>query len=229
MEPIIYLKNKQSITTGTFNTTLDYGNEYAKVYFRIKANYYHYPFTDYPGRDQDKDRFYSEVKEIFDKLGWKWNRNDKRSGIAPEVFFEKETLYLHPLQFAGVIRKNNIKKLAENLINHKTFKLEYVDVYETYRDISSEEYVKYLETCKNSIRIRLLAAATPFGMNKYVLKEKVISTVVSDVYIPRIESTDIDELSCLEGPTFHFVNSIFEELEAEGRIKCYKNMCRATI
>ena len=91
-----------------FNTKKDYGNECVKVYFRIETNFYNFD-NGVVNEDIEKE-YEKEVKYIFVNLGFEY-KESKYSSSCPEVSRKDgQNLYLHPMEFSGIVLKKWYKK-----------------------------------------------------------------------------------------------------------------------
>ena len=136
----------------------DYGSEYVRVYFRIDAHYYQYPFKAYEGLEADKEAYRFDCRQLFESLGWDYVEGKYQSSCASAKQGLK-SLYLHPQGFSGIVLKNDVKPIAEAIAKYaKTYSLRWVDVYETYYSMSEEAYETYLNGKKDHIRRKVFEA-----------------------------------------------------------------------
>lgn len=133
--------------SNNWNPDNKYGeNEYIRVYFRIDT--YKFDYHGFFETDKDRFNFYEDVERVFKSIGWSFKSQVVANG--------NENLYIHPQEFSGLVRKNNVKVIAEILENNKTFTCNWVDLYEDYFDLSDSDYVKYLDARKDSIVSNIL-------------------------------------------------------------------------
>lgn len=170
MNQIKYVDNSEGYFYGEnqkkWNPERDYGKEYINVYFRIEAKHYQYPFEGYDGYEEDQAAFQQEVRQMFQTLGWSIIPA-KRERACDEAKNESSTLYLHPQHFSGVILKNDVKKIAEALAQAQTFKLCWVDLYQTYYEMTDEEYNHYLTTKQEEVKEAVFKACKTTRRNKF--------------------------------------------------------------
>ncbi len=217
MEKIKYHQNgigneygEDRTLTNNWNPDIDYGNEYANIYFRIDADYYEYPFTGYT--PEQKQEFINEVSKIFKELGWKTDK-EANNGCCTEISQGKQHLYLHPQNFSGEVLKNNVKEIAEALKDNSTFKLRWVDLYETVYDISDQEYEEYLNTKNDEIRTILFEKCQTKRTNKFYYVFDVARDLASQFRLVRIGLND--GMNFGSGQTIEYICKIIEQMESE--------------
>lgn len=188
-----------------FNVDFDYGNEYASVYFRIDAPHYQFS-TGFNSEPSEREIFHTELRTLFGS--WEWKEAEFRSS-CPTVHRNKESLYLHPQSFSGVILKNSIKEIYERINNADTFKLYAVDVYETYYDICDEVHLNALAQKKIQIRNDLLKAFVTKRKNLFYPINNLHS-VVKNYLVNRVLSEDGKNGGY--GITHSYIAGVFSEL-----------------
>lgn len=176
-----------NMLANNWNPCQDYGNEYVRVYFRINAPFYQYPFNNIS--KEARAAFYSEVLSVFSALQWNIPSHICTDS-CPEVKQGVENLYLHPQQFSGIVLKNNIRCIADALSNCKTFKLAWVDLYETVYDITPEQYYTYLMGKLPEIHRHLFETFKTLRTNKYKQGYAVAQTVAKKVGLSCIKDLD---------------------------------------
>ena len=107
--------------TDNWNPSADYGNEYVKVYFRINVPAYHFQngFTT----ETDREAFYTEANSILESFGILEDCGYKVEHMENKCAY----LYIHPQDISGVIKKNDIKKVAEAISEMETAAIRWVD------------------------------------------------------------------------------------------------------
>jgi hypothetical protein len=193
--------------TNNWNPSLDYGNEYVNIHFRIEANYYRYPYNNYTQEQQQE--FSNDAAEVFEALGWNADREGK-GGYCTEISQGKQHLYLHPQDFSGEVLKNNVKQIAEALENNKTFKLEWVDLYETVYDITDQEYEEYLTTKDNEIRTAIFDKCQTARTNKFYYIFDAARSLSPDYRLTRIGLNDGRNYG--SGQTIEHITKIIEQM-----------------
>lgn len=163
--------------TNNWNPDLDYGKEYAKVYFNIESEGYSYPsfcFTE-----EQRKKFTDDINRIFSSIGWKCEEPERKfSGVCATWKKGKSHLYMHPQQFNGEVLKNDIKEVAEALQSGNVFSLRWVDIHETVYDISDEEYHEYLHKKEENIRTDLYSNFGTTRRNKYYYTYEVVQCLL---------------------------------------------------
>lgn len=125
---------------------------YRKIYFRIRSKYEH----DRGFRDpRDEAAFRKELSELFGSAGWQYRRS-KSSSISDTVVKGEQDLYLHPMNFSGVIREEEAPAIRALLEKARTFQCYGVDYYEPYLEMSDEEYLAHLESERKEIITSIL-------------------------------------------------------------------------
>lgn len=201
-----------------WNSDTDYKNEYANVHFRIEAEYYQYPYTDYT--QEQKNDFYNEVGSIFESLGWDIEKENK-GGYCMEIKKGKQHLYLHPQDFSGEVLKNEIKKIAEALNKNNTFNLRWVDIYETVYDISDEEYENYLNGKYEEIRKLLFENCQTKRTSKYYQVFDMCRVIANKIRLVRIGLNDSRNYGI--GQTIEFIKGVVDDMVVEGLLISAKN------
>ena len=165
--------------TDNWDPSLDYGNEYVKVYFRLKTpSYSSLSFETKEARMA----WYNEASAVLKPLGI---RED--CGYAVEHVQEKEAyLYPHPQNISGAVRKNDVQKIAEAISAMKLSTLLWVDLYETVYVMSDSEYTAYLGTRKAEIHQKLFMESQTKRVNTYVNAFDAASYIASCIMLHRL-------------------------------------------
>jgi hypothetical protein len=125
---------------------------------------------------------------------------------------------LHPQDFSGEVLKNNIKQIAEALENNVTFKLRWVDLYETVYDITDEEYEEYLKTKDEEIKITLSEKCKTARTNKFYYTFDVARSLAGDYRLTRIGLNDGKNYG--SGQTVEHIIKIIEQMIEEKYLVC---------
>lgn len=190
----------------------DYGNEYAKVHFRIRANGYDYP--EYHFSKEDGDAFDKEVAEVFTALGW--SCEESYNGRCSTWFNGKSHLYLHPQEFSGEVLKNEIKTVAEAVAKGITFKLTGVDVYKTVYDITDEEYEEILSCKDKEISEALLIKCKTTRTYNYYDAWNIATILAGRFRVARIGNSDGENGGI--GQTAKHILTIIEKMAQNGQL-----------
>ncbi len=177
---------------------------YVRAYFRVESGYVW-------GQGMPKEKswaFYFEIIRILDSIGFKsWKKSG--SGSCFEGFRGScESLYCHPQDLVGWVRKDKIDEIAEALRHGSTFSLYHVDTYDEAHNYSSEELKTVLAERKQAIEEQLLERFKTPMRNLYKLPDLDIKTGIA--YFAHN-----GELRRIVGL---FVQGTFEELVAGGKI-----------
>lgn len=165
--------------TDNWDSSLDYGNEYAKVYFRMDTpSYSSFSFETQEARAA----WHDEASAVLKSLGIQ-----EDCGYNVEHGQEKEAyLYPHPLNISGAVRKNDVQKIAEAISAMKLSTLLWVDLYETVYVMSDSEYTAYLDTRKAEIHQKLFAESQTKRVNTYVNAFDAASYIASCIMLHRL-------------------------------------------
>lgn len=120
---------------------------YREVYFRIDSAYHGY--DGWPA-DDDKTAFVEEVRKLFQSGGWTVHANE-RDCVCDTVTKGQQELYLHPMNFSGVILENEIPAIEALLAKATTFRCRATDRMVIYYEMTDEEYLKHLESRRDEI------------------------------------------------------------------------------
>lgn len=140
---------------------------YFKTYFRIRSEYDGYNgWSDMAASEVFKE----EVNGIFSSIGWSIKKA-RSSGICDTAFCGKESLYLHPMHFSGVILKSSIPVIEDALAHAKSFKYYSTDVYEQCFDMTDEEYLMKLKEQQNEMIEDFLRSYRTKRRNLYITSD----------------------------------------------------------
>lgn len=173
--------------TNNWNPDLNYGNEYAKVYFRMETKGYSYPSFSFTA--ENKEAFESEIVKVFTSLGWTCKEN-AFNGVCSTWCKGNSHLYLHPQNFSGEVLKNEIKSVAEALKSNNTFYLRWVDLYDTVYDITDNEYEEILSSKDNEMKQTILERSKTKRTNQFYNVDNVVRVVSDDFRLARIGNDD---------------------------------------
>ena len=139
--------------------------EYQSTYFRIRSQYQ----FDSGWPDEGAERaFREESRALFQSAGWELHpaRADSRS--SDTVTKGQQELYLHPMNFSGVIQTDEIPRLQVLLEGAHTFQCQGVDCYERYWDLTDAAYLERLEAQREEIIEAILERYQTKRKNLYV-------------------------------------------------------------
>ena len=172
--------------TDNWNPAKDYKNEYVKVYFRINTPSYDTSFSFRFNPPEARERFYNEASTLLKSFGIM-----EDGGYTVEHSNNKYAyLYVHPQNISGVIKKNDVQKIAEAIDKMETCSIRWVDLYETVYVISDEEYSHYLDRKRGEIRRELFNRAATTRTNKFYSAYDVARSIAGTVRIHRLGLND---------------------------------------
>ena len=183
--------------------------EYREVYFRIRSSY---QYDSYWPDEKDAQSFQAETRALFQKAGWELHPSRERSGVCDTVTKGQQNLYLHPMNFSGVIRTDEIPRLQALLAGAQTFQCEGVDCYERYWELTDEEYMAQLEARRVEIIEAILERYQTKRKNLYVTGPAEQS-IVKQFSVHRL--CDKDGKNDLAN---RYVGELVEQLIQEGQL-----------
>lgn len=201
-----------------WNPDKDYGNEYVKVYFRMDTKGYDY--SNFSFTAEDRAAFDEDIVRVFSILGWVYEK-PKTNGGCQTCHKGKSHLYLHPQNFSGEVMKNEVKTIAEALKNNNSFKLRYVDLYETVYDITDEEYEDILSAKDEEIRKAALEQCSTKRKTQFYYLDSVVRNLSNKFRLSRIGIDDGE--NCGIGQTGKHITNIIYKLIKEGYIISAQN------
>ena len=201
--------------TDNWNPSADYGDEYVRVHVRI----------DVPGFDcasgffnaeADKDTFCREASDVIRSLGIV-----EDCGYSVEHSNKKQAyLYAHPQNISGVVRKNDVKKIAEAFDNMENVSVRWVDLYKTVYVMTDAEYNEYLTTRKADIRKMLFEKSKTPRTDRYYYICDVMHDVAGKIRLERLGYNDGKNYgSGYSGETVKYIYECALEMVAEGFLK----------
>ena len=186
--------------------------EYKKVYFRIRSRY---QFNSGWICERDAARFREESRQLFQNAGWQLHPG--RSSISDTVTKGLQELYLHPMNFSGVIQLDEIFGIQEFLKKADSFHCYSVDCYERYWELTDEEYRTQLERQREEIIRTILERCRTKRKNLYITGSFVMNVA---------QKFSVHRLCDKEGRknlANRFVEELVEQLIREGRLVTAKN------
>ena len=109
---------------------------YQKVYFYIDSTYEW--GKGFPNRTA-RIAFHEEAKRIFRCAGWEIIPGNS-SAESDTAVKGKQSLYLHPMEFTGVILAEEIAAVRNALRSARNFRLRNIGQFEMYQDMSDKDY-----------------------------------------------------------------------------------------
>ena len=202
--------------TDNWNPSTDYGNEYTKVYIRINVSSYDCA-AGFFNSEAEREKFYTEASKIIKSFGIL-----EDCGYSVEHSKEKHAyLYVHPQNISGVIRKNDVKKVAEAFDNMENVSVRWVDLYATVYVMTDAEYKIYLDTRKTEIRKMLFEHLATTRTNKYISQYDISHYLADKIRLHRLGLDDGKHGGA--GQTIDYINNCIAEMVAEGFLKRFNN------
>jgi hypothetical protein len=183
----------------------DYGNEYVRVYFRINTPTY----SSNCGFEtiEDRDAWCKEATKLIKNLGIM-----EDCGYTVEHSKDNQAyLYAHPQDISGVVKKNDVKRIAEAIESFPLSALRWIDLYETIYVISDSDYNDYLIGKQEQIRKLLFAYSATPRTNKFACLNSVAVAVAKRVKLHRLGICE-----GYSGQTVDFVKAEADKMVKEG-------------
>ena len=201
--------------TNNWNPDADYGNEHVDVHFHIDTPTFD-GFSGFFKSNEDRDNWDNEADNLIKSLGILQD-----SGFTVENSKEKQAyLYAHPQDISGVIRKNDVKRVAEAIDNMELSSIRWVDLYETVYVISDEEYEEYLNGKRDEIRKELFAKAATARTTKYYNAFDVARSLAGKFRLSRLGLNDGKNYG--GGQTIDYILNVANEMIEEGYLKFFE-------
>lgn len=201
--------------TDNWNPNADYGNEYVNVYFRIDTPLYDDCIYDFKS-DEDSEKWHAETSELIKSFG-------VMDGSIYDITRSKEKcayLYAHPQNISGVIRKNDVKRIAEAISNMELSSICWVDLYETVYVISDNEYEEYLNGKRDEIRKELFVKSATTRITKYYNAFDIARSLADKFRLNRLGINDGKNYG--GGQTIDYILNVADELIKEGYLKFFE-------
>ena len=183
--------------------------EYREVYFRIRSSYRY--DSGWPDKGVEH-AFRDETRTLFQSAGWELHPAREDSSSSDIVTKGQQDLYLHPMNFSGVIQTDEIPRLKELLEGAQTFQCQGVDCYERYWELTDAEYLKQLEARRDEIIEAILERYQTKRKNLYVTGPAELS-IAKQFSVHRL--CDKDGKNNLAN---RYVGELVERLIREGRL-----------
>ena len=201
--------------TDNWNPNADYGNEYVSVYFRIDTPLYDDCICDFKS-DEDSEKWHAETSELIKSFGI-------MDGSRYDIERSKEKcayLYAHPQNISGVIRKNDVKRIAEAISKMELSSIWSVDLYETVYVISDNEYEEYLNGRRDEIRKELFVESATPRITKYYNAFDVARSLADKFRLNRLGINDGKNYG--SGQTIKYILNVADEMIEEGLLKSFE-------
>ena len=201
--------------TDNWNPNADYGNEYVSVYFRIDTPLYDDCICDFKS-DEDSEKWHAETSELIKSFGiMDGSRYDIERSKEKQAY-----LYAHPQNISGVIRKNDVKRIAEAISKMELSSIWSVDLYETVYVISDNEYEEYLNGRRDEIRKELFVESATPRITKYYNAFDVARSLADKFRLNRLGINDGKNYG--SGQTIKYILNVADEMIEEGLLKSFE-------
>ncbi len=184
--------------------------KYRKVYFRIDSKYVY--GNGWAGNDEAANAFRDETRKLFQEGGWTIQPGRESSGVCDTAIKGQQDLYLHPMNFSGVVSEDEILKVEALLAQATTFRRNGTDRYEEYLDLSDEDYLALLESKKEEIIAVILERYKTKRRNLYKVGETVLG-IAQRFTVHRLCDKDGNH-----NKANLYVGQLIEELISDGRL-----------
>lgn len=179
---------------------------FRQVYFRITSGY---KYGDCWQSPQAEHAFREESRSLFTEMGWVLEQS-KTSGICDTARRGQQELYLHPMNFSGVVDVKEIPRIETALAKATTFLFRNTDIYEEYLDLNDEEYWAMLETNRDKVIAAILSRYRTKRCNLYIVESQVLQ-IARNFTIHRLsDKEDQHNIANL------FVHSLVDQLVEQG-------------
>ena len=187
-----------------------------EFYFYIDSAYqYGDGFPD----DASRDAFNQEVADLFRQAGWDIQKG-KLSGECDYAVKNNESLYLHPMEFAGVIRTESVPEIKSLLAQAKTFRLRETRGFKEYVEMSDEEYGKYLDSRRGEMEAAILERFKTRRRDRFRIGDHS-DCIARPFILHRMETRNRYE----EDKATAYVRNLIEEMIADGRLTTAETRC----
>lgn len=181
---------------------------YRKVYFRIKSSYIH--DKDWPDSGT-KSAFQEETRSLFQSNGW-YIQPGTQNGACDTAVKGQQDLYLHPMNFSGVILEDEIPRLEKLFEQAGSFFCYHTNRYEEYLNLSDDAYRLLLESMRADITDEILKQCRTKRKNLFVV-DPVALNVAGKFAVCRLSDRERN------GTVINlFVSQIVAELVSDGRL-----------
>jgi len=183
-----------------------------EFYFYIDSAYqYGNGFPD----DASRDAFTQEAADLFRQAGWDIKTGDQRAGKCDTALRDggRESLYLHPMEFVGVVRTESVPEIESLLAQAKTFRLRETRGFKEYVEMSDEEYGKYLDSRRGEMEAAILERFKTRRRDRFRTGDHS-DHIARPFILHRMETRNRYE----EDKATAYVRNLIEEMIADGRL-----------
>lgn len=192
-----------------WDAAADYGDEYARVFFRIECpTYYSAGYCGFQTAEQ-RGAFYAEAAEILDRCGY------HVAQMTDAIHSSGASLYIHPQEITGEVLKNDVRHIAEALNSAEVFSVRWVDIYETVYNMTDEAYRKYLDDHEAQTRELILNRSKTNRRDLFKSYTDIASSAAAQIRLPRLNSEDGKHVPC-SGKTYLYTCELISTMLREG-------------
>ena len=157
--------------------------------------------------------FHTEAADLFSEVGWQIQQGDSSRGICDTAVRNLESLYLHPMQFSGIILESSIPEIQGIIKKGQSFRYGGIYQGEKYIEMSDEAYRKYLESRRGEIQTAILERFKTKRRNLFRTGDHS-DAIARPFMLCRMEARENSgkDLSVL------YVRELIEEMVADGRL-----------
>ena len=184
---------------------------FQEFYFYIDSAYrYGDGFPD----DASRDAFTQEVTDLFRQAGW----DIKKGRLSGECDYAlrdngRESLYLHPMELAGVIRAESVPEIESLLAQATTFRLRETRGFKQYVEMSDGDYGKYLDSRRVEMEAAILEHFRTSRRNRFQTGDHS-EYIARPFILCRMETRNHYE----EDKAAAYIRNLIEEMIADGRL-----------
>ena len=205
--------------TNNWNPDLDYGDEYVAAYFHIDTPSYTERECLLPSFSgpSASERWHQESSAVIASVGIL-----EDCGFRVEHMPDAEKcayLYAHPYVFSGVIKKNDVRKVAEAIDAMELSSIRFVELYDTYYHLSDEEYEKYLTRLDDAMKKELFQKCQTKRKDTFRASSQIAVGIAKKFLLKRLGKADELTYSC--GPTITHLEHLIDTMNQEGSLVVY--------
>jgi len=183
---------------------------YRKVYFRIRSKYAY--GSGWADDAEAANAFREESRRLFQEGGWTIQPGKADRGECDTAVKGQQDLYLHPMNFSGVVSEDEIPEIEAMLERASTFRCDGTDRYEKYLDLSDEEYWALLKSRKDEIVAAILERYKTKRRNLYKVGEAAMG-IAAQFTVHRLCDKEGNH-----NKANLYVGQLIDELIADGRL-----------
>lgn len=155
--------------------------EYVEAHFRIHTKGFEHGCFH---ANEDRAAFDEAVSSLFASLGFSVS-SGRHSGSCSTARRGHESLYLHPQDFSGFVRKSSVKEIAEAMEDEEgLFWCEWVDLLDDAVEASDDAYAMIIKRNLPSMRRHAIAYARTKRYDRFHERHAVISSLMKK-FVPR--------------------------------------------